>query len=183
MCAKRGGVAPERAVQLDVLGRVRKMIFAANDVRDFHLDVVDHVDEMKNPGAVRPAHGHVRMRSGIGQIEIDLAADEIVDNDVFARRTKAQRSGVFEKVTGLLQLPHIAFINFRALTLKIRAEISTGVRTFIPIETEPAKPIVNGAGRFLGIARAIRVFNPQHQCPAGMLRVEPVERAVRAPPM
>ncbi len=39
----------KRAVKLDMLGRVGKMIFTANNVRDFHLDVVDDVDEMKNP--------------------------------------------------------------------------------------------------------------------------------------
>ena len=49
MCAKRGGVAPERAIELDVFRRVREMIFAADHVADFHLDVVHHVDEMKNP--------------------------------------------------------------------------------------------------------------------------------------
>ena len=35
--------------KLDVFRCIRKMIFAANDVRNFHLHVVDHVDEMKNP--------------------------------------------------------------------------------------------------------------------------------------
>ena len=103
MCAKRGGVAPSALVKLDMFRRVREMIFAANDVRDFHLDVVDHVDEMKNPGAVRPADGHVGMRARIGEIEIDLAADEIVDNDVLARRTEAQRALVFENVAGVLK--------------------------------------------------------------------------------
>ena len=39
----------ERAKNLDVLRRIREMIFAANDVRDFHLEVVDHIHEMKNP--------------------------------------------------------------------------------------------------------------------------------------
>ena len=39
----------ERAKNLDVLGRIRKMIFAANDVGNFHLEVVDHIHKMKNP--------------------------------------------------------------------------------------------------------------------------------------
>ena len=75
----------QRTIKLNMLGRVRQMILAANHVRNLHLDVVDHVDEMKNPRAVRPANRHVRMRARIGQIEIDLAANEVVDDDVFAR--------------------------------------------------------------------------------------------------
>ena len=38
------------------------MIFATDDVTDFHLDVVDDVDEVENPGAVRTANRHIRMR-------------------------------------------------------------------------------------------------------------------------
>ena len=34
---------------LDVLRGVGKMVFAADDVRNLHLDVVDHIHEMKNP--------------------------------------------------------------------------------------------------------------------------------------
>src|ERR1700720_1260117 len=37
------------AKKLDVFRCIRKMIFAANDMRNLHLEVIDHVDEMKNP--------------------------------------------------------------------------------------------------------------------------------------
>ena len=79
------------------------MVFSADDVRDFHLDVVDHVDEMKNPGTVRPAHSHVGMRAGIGEIEIDFAADKIIDNHVLARRTEPQRAFIFKDMTAVLE--------------------------------------------------------------------------------
>src|SRR6266568_1088369 len=39
----------ERAENLDMLRRIREMIFAADHMRDFHLEVVDDVDEMENP--------------------------------------------------------------------------------------------------------------------------------------
>ena len=55
--ARRHGA--KRAVELDMLRRIRKMIFAADHVGNFHLDVVDHIHEMKNPRAIRPADGHV----------------------------------------------------------------------------------------------------------------------------
>ena len=75
----------QRAVKLDVLRRIRKVILAPDDVGDFHLEVVDHVDEMKNPRAVRPADRHVGVRFGIRQVKIDLSADDVIDHDMFAR--------------------------------------------------------------------------------------------------
>ena len=39
----------QRANDLDMLWRVRKMIFAADHVGDFHFQIVDHVDEVKDP--------------------------------------------------------------------------------------------------------------------------------------
>src|SRR5205823_13733563 len=124
----------ERAENLDVLGRVREMIFAANDVRDFHLEVVDHIYEMKNPRAVRAPDGHVGMRSGIGEIEIDLAADEIVDHDVFSRRTEAQSSLVFEDVASVLKFLQVVLVKFCPLALQIWPEISTDVRALVPVQ-------------------------------------------------
>src|SRR5260370_27491619 len=70
--------------KLDVFRCVGKMIFAANDVRNLHLHVVDHVDEMKDPGAVRTANGHVGMGLLVRKIEIDFAGNEIVDDHMFA---------------------------------------------------------------------------------------------------
>ena len=88
---------PERAVKLDVLGRIREMIFAPDDVADFHLEVVDHIDEVKNPRAIRPADRHVRdaFRDSSGQI--DPPADDVIDHDMLARRTKTDRALLFER--------------------------------------------------------------------------------------
>ena len=88
---------------------------------------------------------------------------------------------ILKNVAGFLQLLQVTLINFRALALKIGAEIAARVRTFIPIESEPVQSIVNGARGFLGVARAIGVLDPQHQCAAGVLREKPVEqRGARA---
>ena len=61
--------------------------------------------------------------SGFGQVEIDSAADEIIDHDMFARRTETHRAVVFEDLTGVLQLSEVPLVNFVALALKIRTEI------------------------------------------------------------
>src|SRR5437762_1700258 len=119
--------------KLDVFRRVRKMIFSSNYMRNFHLHVVNHVDEMKNPRTVRAADGHVRVDFLVRKIEIDFAANEIINHDMLAGRTKPQRALIVEDVTGILQFLQITLVNFVALTLKIRPEISADVRPFIPI--------------------------------------------------
>ena len=88
---------------------------------------------MKNPRAIRAAHRHIGMRAGIGEIEIDFAADEIIDQDVFAWRTKPKRTLIFENVTAVLKFLQIAFVKFRSFALQIGPEISSNVRTFVPI--------------------------------------------------
>src|SRR5437763_4285937 len=114
------------------------MIFATHYERHFHFDIVDNVDEMKDPGSVRPANGHVRMSSRVSQIEINLATDEIVHHHVLAWRTKSQRALVFEDVATVLKFFQVAFVNISPLALKVRTEISSDVWPFVPIQAEPA---------------------------------------------
>src|SRR2546421_189801 len=65
------------------------MIFAPDDVGDFHLDVINNVDEVKNPGAVRSADRHVRMRLFVRPIEIDLPAVMPREQPVEKRGTRS----------------------------------------------------------------------------------------------
>src|SRR5437588_4552707 len=152
------------------------MIFAANHVRDFHFDVVDHVHDMKNPRAVRVTDGHVRMRAWIGEIEIDFPANQIADDDVLAWRAKTQRALVFENMTAILKVFQVALVNVGALALKIRTEISADMRSFVPINTEPLESLVNRGRGFFGVAFDVRVFDSQHQFAAGVTRKQPVEQ-------
>jgi hypothetical protein len=94
--AKTGWRSTECTVKLDVLRCIRKVIFAPNDVRNPHLNVVYHIHEVKNPGAVRTSHGHVRMGVRIGKIEINLSADKIINDDVFAWRSETQSTCIFK---------------------------------------------------------------------------------------
>src|SRR4029077_8064603 len=101
----------ECAENFNMFGRVGKMVFAADHVRDFHLEVVDHVYEMKNPRSVRPPDRHIGMRAWIGEIEIDFTADEIVHDDVLPWRTEAQRALVFEDVATILKFLQVTFVD------------------------------------------------------------------------
>ena len=76
---------PKSTIKLNVLWRIREMIFTANNVRNSHLNVVDNIDEMKNPRSVRPAHGHVGMDLFVGEVKIDFTANEIIYDDMLAR--------------------------------------------------------------------------------------------------
>ena len=72
-------------------------------------------------------------------------------------------------------------VNVVALALEIRPEIAANLRTFVPIEPEPAQPVVDRRGRFLGVARLVRILDAQDERAAVMPREEPVEqRGARA---
>src|SRR2546423_15444944 len=114
------------------------MVLAPNHVGDFHLDVVHDVDEMENPGAIGPANRHVGIRLRIGQIELDAAANRIVDDDLLALESKTEGAMIVVNSDGGAQLLEIRTTDFFALALVIRPEISAVVRVFIPIQVETA---------------------------------------------
>ena len=72
----------EGAEERDVLGGVGKMILAADDVGDFHFQVVDHVDEMKHRLAVGADDDEIRvLLLAVGQFARDIADDQIGNDD------------------------------------------------------------------------------------------------------
>ena len=54
---------------------VGEVIFTTNDMADFHRDVINDIDKMKNPRAVGTTQCHVGMSFRIGQIELNRSAD------------------------------------------------------------------------------------------------------------
>ena len=110
------------------------------------------------------------MGGGIAEIEIDSAGDDVVYDDVFARRPESQRALVLENVTGVLKFIQVTLVEFCALALQVRSVVAADMRTFVPVQAEPFKPPVNGDHRFLGIALRIRVFNAQNEFAAVMAR-------------
>src|SRR6266513_3164074 len=165
----------KRAIKLDMFRCVRKMVFTANDVRNLHLDVVDHIYEMKNPRAVGPPDRHVGMRARICKIKIDFPADDVIDKHMLARRSESQCPRIFENVPAILKLLQIAFVNLRSLALQIRSQISAGVWTLVPIEAEPAQSFINRSCGFFGVACSIGVFNAQNEFAAVMSCKKPIK--------
>src|SRR6266576_1465517 len=121
------------------------------------------------------------MRCGIAEIEIDPAADEIVNHDVLARRTKSQSSLIFEDMTGILKLVEVAFVEFCPFALQVRSEISPHVGAFVPIKTEPLQPFINRGHGFLGVALYVGVFDAQNEFATVMPNKKPVEKRSARP--
>ena len=55
----------ERIVELDVLRRVREVIFASDDMSELHFNVVHHIHEVENKRSIRTPDRHVRVRRRI----------------------------------------------------------------------------------------------------------------------
>src|SRR5205814_2036691 len=170
------GRGAECAIKLDMFRCIREMVLAPDDMQDFHFDVVDHIDEVKNPRTVWPTDRHIGMGAWICEIEIDFAADDVIDHHVLTRRAKTERARVFENMAGVLKLFQIPLVNIRSLALQIRSEISAHMRTFIPIEAEPAQSFINRGGCFFGIARSISVLDAQNEFAVVVSREEPIEK-------
>src|SRR5438046_2105829 len=170
------GCGAECAIKLDMFRCIREVVLASDDMRDFHFDVVDYIDEMKNPRAVGPADRHIGMGAWICKIEIDFATDDVIDHHVLTRRAKTECARVFENMAGVLKLFQILLVNIRSFALQIWSEISAHMRTFIPIEAEPAQSFINRGGGFFSIARSIGVLDAQNEFAVVMSREEPIEK-------
>jgi hypothetical protein len=154
-----GRFGSKRVVQLDVFRRIRKVIFAADDVGDLHLQIIDHIHKVKNPRAIGSADRHVRMGPWVGHIEFNAAADQVFDNDGLSRRAKADRSLVRVNMPAYFQSREVPFIDVVSLALKIRSEVSSFVGAFIPVQVEPFQSLVNGLHRLGGVPLLIGIFD------------------------
>ena len=172
----------ERLIKLDVLRRVREVILAANDVGDPHVDVIDHVHKMENPAAVRTPDRHVAFELAIATLRLaaihfDVAAHEIVERERLARKPESQRP-IFIRInaTRRRELIRVTLINRLALALKIRPVRPADLRPLIPIQPEPAHPVIDDLHGFLRVPRLVRILDAQDEFSAGVPREEPVEK-------
>src|SRR4051812_4496620 len=94
---------------------------------------------------------------------------------MLARRAETDRAVFFEEMSAFFQSSEMPLVNVVAFALEIRAVISAALRTFVPIEPEPAESIVDRLRRRGRVAGLVGVLDPQHQSPAGVMRVKPVE--------
>ena len=73
-----GGFHAKRAEQRNVLGGVAEVIFATDDMRDAHLEIVNHVDEMKHGFTVAADDDKV----GVGFLAVGKLAQHVAHDQV-----------------------------------------------------------------------------------------------------
>ena len=169
------GLDAEGLVEFDVFRGVREVVLAADDIGDLHLDVVDDVDEMENPRAVGTADGHVGMGAGVGEVEGDVAADFVADDDAFARGAEAQGAGVFVDHAFVLEDLEVALVDGAAFALAVGAVVAAFFRALVPVETEPAESVIDGPHGLFVVALAVGILDAQDEGATGVAGVEPVE--------
>jgi hypothetical protein len=155
----------------DVLGRVGKVVLAADDVRDVHLQVIHHVDEVKHRLAIGPDDDEIRVGLfAIGQFARDVRP--------------TTRSGMTMGWRSILEFDRALAIVGHALVLEFLdappvnlAPLRLEVGAFIPIQPEPAQAAENDIGGFLGIAGRVGVLDAQDKGAAGVAGVKPVEQS------
>ena len=86
-----------------MLGGVGEVILATDYVGDLHLDVINDADEVEDPGAVRTAKSQIGMGAGIGQVELDLSADLVVDDNLLTGGAEADGSIILVEVAGFFE--------------------------------------------------------------------------------
>ena len=102
--------------------------------------------------------------------------DQVLDHDMFARRTKSEGACVFENVPAIFQFRQIPLINFVSLALEIGTVLSAFMRSFIPVQSKPAQPLVDGSSRFLRVPRLVGVFDSKNKRAPVMPGKKPVEQ-------
>ena len=83
-------VVAERSEQQDVLGRVREVVLAADDVGDLHRRVVDDDREVVQRRAVG-ADDH-EVAAEVADVELDVAAHDVVEADHALADAEAERA-------------------------------------------------------------------------------------------
>ena len=89
--AKAGSAIAERPEQQDVLGRVRQVVLAPDDVADLHRGVVDDDREVVQRRAVAADDDEVATE--VDDIDLDPAADDVVEADHAGPDAEPDRRG------------------------------------------------------------------------------------------
>ena len=112
------------------------MVFASDDVRDFHFDVVDDIDEMKDPRSVRTPNRHVRICAAV---KFDPAANKVIHDHRFSRRPETNGALIHVNDTFCLEQVQVFLVDRITLALKIGPVVAANPGAFVPIEAKPAQ--------------------------------------------
>jgi hypothetical protein len=167
----------ERLDEREMLLRVGKMVFAANDVGDAHLQIIDDVDEVENGRAILALDDEVGF---VRAVELDVATNEVVHGNGRLGRAETDRAVRFISLALGHQLLDRLAINPPALALEIGAAIAlhpaAELRPLVPVHPEPAQPLQDHVDVLGLVPRGVGVLHAQDERAAGVAGIEPVEK-------
>src|SRR5271157_2918004 len=136
------------------------VVFASDDVRNFHFYVVDHVDKMKDPRSVRTPNSHVRICAAV---EFNPATNEIIDDHRFPGRPETNGALIHIDDPLCLQQIQVPLVDRIPLALEIGAVVAAASGALVPIEAEPAQTLVNCLHRLVSLPALVRVLYSQQK--------------------
>ena len=162
----------ERVKQQHVLGRVRNVIVTADDVRDPHVDVIDHDRQVIERMAIGSDDDEVFK---VGAVELDPPMHDVVESDDAVGHLEADRALIVIRAARIDQSLRGGPMPVVAGGLKVWRVGSARVGTFVPRQPEPPEALKDPRHHVGGRALDIGVFDAQHERPAVAPGVQPVE--------
>ena len=176
--------------ELEVLRGVGEVVFAADHVRDPHLDVVDDVDEVEDRFAVGAEDDEVAVFDAG-----DLAADQVVQHhrrgvDLLvillqvlvvgggAGALEAEPPGAVLLIGAALggELLELGLVESGALRLEVGAVVAADLGPLVPIHAQPAHRVEDHLQEGVGVALLVGVLDAEDELAARVTGVEPVEQ-------
>ena len=167
----------ESLVEFDMLRCVGKVILATDDMGDFHLDIIDDIHEVENPGAIRTTQGDVWMCSGVGEIKFYPAADFVLEDDLLTRGSEADGTVVFIEMASFFKASKIFIVDGRPFALVVGSVGTSFQRAFIPVETEPVKSVGDNLLGLFGVAGVISVLDAEHKGTGMLAGIDPIKES------
>src|SRR5881394_3170827 len=140
------------------------MVVAAEDMRDLHIDVVDHHGKVVERRAIRAEDHEV---ANILTLEADSRMDRVLPRQLSGGKAQPDRV-----------LLHVGFALLQQLVgdlLMAREPGALEDGRLIPIKPEPREPVEDDLRVFVGGARFVRVLDTQQKLAALAAGEEPVE--------
>ena len=181
--------------ELQVLERVHDVVFAADDVGDFHLDIVHHVHKVEDVGAIRALHYHVRGVVLVVVVHRDIAADHIVQGhhalaleaetpygafagtgDFIAFLIAFVGGGAFVYAAHVHELLEVAVVDILALALEVGGIVAAFAFAFIPIKPQPAHTGEDSFHGIFNVAFLVGVFDAEHESATHLAGEKVVEK-------
>ena len=79
------------------------MILTTDDMGDLHLNVIDDIHEMEDPGTIVTTECDIGMGAGICEIKFNPSTDLVVQDNLLPGRAKTNRSIVLVEVPCFFQ--------------------------------------------------------------------------------